>query len=564
MGLSSGILVGALLVAMATTSPPATKPSIVAISQPANLGRDDFVEWGTSAVNVTDPAYLLRSNKGKVVTVTGWSSYAIGESGARFVYPKGVAVPNGLRLLASNDAGPDRPPLRITFHDPVKGIGMGFIPEWWSPSTYTDVVLKVFDSAGSVLGALKSRSTYQQGTIYIGAVSATVNIREVEVTSMTVTTGRFPNGKRSASNAFNLGRLDIVSGQPSPCCQAAPGLPAPAPPAAAIAAVSQARSEAKVGTIAYALSTDKTEYGPDDPVTLKFTVTNTGKAQAKFEFATTQLYDFLVSKDTTQIMRWSSGQTFRNASQNLTLSPGGALVYTMRWPQTDANQKVISPGEYQVKALFLVKDGPVELALTFRRLAPPIPPAAVVPAAPTSPSPSGPPAPPAPLPSPPAPSGSPRPQAPPARPAPSQAAPTSSPRVFSRSAQYAEVRRGAIVYTLSSDRIEYGDKDPVDLVLKITNMGTDGTMLTFATPQQYDFVIRRGAAEIARWSSGKTLPPDALAVVLGPGQSLAFQTQWLQDDQNKQTIPPGQYAITAALLLKDNDVAVTLNFQRIR
>jgi hypothetical protein len=258
-------------------------------------------------------------------------------------------------------------------------------------------------------------------------------------------------------------------------------------------------------------------------------------------------------------------------SRIFTLSPGGTFVYTTRWPQTDSNHKIIAPGEYQIKAIFLVKDGPVELALTFRRLAPTTPAATVGPVVPTSPSPSGPPAQPAPLPAPsppsvPPPAGSPTPAAPPppAQPAPPTPAPTRPPYVFGISTQYSEVRRGDIVYTLSSDRIEYGDKDPVDLVFKILNMGNDGATFTFATPQQYDFIIRRGTTEIARWSSGNTLPPEALAVVLGPGQSLVFQTRWLQETKNKQPIPPGQYEITAIPLVKDNEVAVTLHFQRVR
>ncbi len=574
MCFSSLILVGILLAGMTTTPPSVARPSIVAISESANLGGDDFVDWSTSAVNVAGPVYRLRSNKGKSVMVTGWSTYAVGESGTRFTFPKGVIVPNGLMLLASNDAGPDHPPLRIALSDPVKGIGMRFVPEWWGNSTYTDVVLRMFDDAGTVLGTFKARSTYQRGVIYIGALSAATNIQQIEVTS--VTTGPFPNGKRSVSNGFNLGRLDIVSGQLSPCCSQPASQPTPSPapmvaPPSGIGAVSQEKAEVKIGNIIYVLSTDKAEYGPDDPVNLKFTITNSSKSPAKFGFTTTQQYDFFILKGTTQIMRWSSGQTFSKRNQTVTLAPGGALVYTTRWLQKEPTQKIISPGEYQIKAVFLVKDSPVEVSLTFRRLAPSTPSSSVPPVHPSPPSPTGPTAQPAPLPPPspppaPSPTGSPAPPAPspptpPAQPTPAPAVP---PNVFGISKQYSEVRRGDIVYTLSSDKVEYGAKDAVDLTFKITNVGKEDAKFTFATAQQYDFIIRKGANEIAKWSSGKTLSQEALDVVLGPGKSLVFLSRWLQEDMNGQTITPGQYEITAISLAKDDEVALTLSFRRVR
>jgi hypothetical protein len=325
-----------------------------------------------------------------------------------------------------------------------------------------------------------------------------------------------------------------------------------------VAAVSQRSVEVKIAGIVYALSTDRAEYGPDDPVDLKLTITNSGKSEVRFEFATTQQYDFLVVKGAAEIMRWSSGQTFSKAKQTLTLSPGAALVYTLRWLQKEPNQQMLSPGEYLLKAAFVLKDNPVEVSLVFRRLSSPS--AQPAPTPPPSPGPSPAPAPPSPSAAP-LPPSSPPTSTPPVPPTPAPATPA---LVAGLSSQYAAVTRGDLVYTLSSDKVEYGAQERVNLTFKITNVGKDDVKFTFASAEQFGFTVRRGATEIAKWSSGKTLAPESLDVVVVPGTSLVFQTLWLQDDTNKRPVAPGRYDITAILLAKDSDASVTLSFRRIR
>lgn len=176
--------------------------------------------------------------------------------------------------------------------------------------------------------------------------------------------------------------------------------------------------------------------------------------------------------------------------------------------------------------------------------------APTTPPQPPAPSPAGPPA----LPTSPPPT-------PPAQPTPTRGAP---PNVFGVSEQYSEVRKGDIVYTLSSNKVEYGADEGMDLTFRITNVGKEDATLVFPTGQLYDFVIKKGPTEIARWSGGQTLSQQSRNVVLGPGKALGFRTRWLQKDMNNQIIAPGQYEITAIFLAKDNEGSVTLSFERVR
>ncbi len=128
--------------------------------------------------------------------------------------------------------------------------------------------------------------------------------------------------------------------------------------------------------------------------------------------------------------------------------------------------------------------------------------------------------------------------------------------------QKAEVKKGDLVYTLTTDKAVYGIDDPVDLTFTITNNGKEDAKFTFTTTQQFDFTIKRGDAEIARWSLGQTFVQGNLDLLLAPGRAFVYTTRWLQKDQDSRLVPPGTYQITAMSFAKDNTVAVGLDFQK--
>jgi intracellular proteinase inhibitor BsuPI/S-layer family protein len=130
------------------------------------------------------------------------------------------------------------------------------------------------------------------------------------------------------------------------------------------------------------------------------------------------------------------------------------------------------------------------------------------------------------------------------------------------SQQKAVVTQDAVAYTLTTDRAVYGIDDPVDLTFTITNTGKDDVKFEFPTTQYYDFVIKRGDEQIARWSLGQTFIPNPQPLFLASGRSMAFNTRWLQKDQDSHVVGPGTYNIAAVFPLKDKPVTVNLEFQK--
>jgi hypothetical protein len=130
------------------------------------------------------------------------------------------------------------------------------------------------------------------------------------------------------------------------------------------------------------------------------------------------------------------------------------------------------------------------------------------------------------------------------------------------SQQKAEVTKGEVVYTLSTDKAVYAIDDPVDLTFTITNAGKEDVKFSYPTNQQYDFIIKRGDSEIARWSLGQTFVQGNLDLVLASGKQFTFNTRWLQKDQDSQFVPAGGYDIIGISAEKDNPVSVDLQFQK--
>jgi len=130
------------------------------------------------------------------------------------------------------------------------------------------------------------------------------------------------------------------------------------------------------------------------------------------------------------------------------------------------------------------------------------------------------------------------------------------------SQQQAEVTQGDVTYTLMTDKAVYGVDDPVDLTFTIANTGKNDVSFDFPTTQNYDFVIRRGDTELARWSLGQTFIQQPTSVTLAGGKSFSFTTRWLQKDQDSHPVPPGVYTLVAVFPLKDHPVLVSLDFQK--
>ncbi len=131
------------------------------------------------------------------------------------------------------------------------------------------------------------------------------------------------------------------------------------------------------------------------------------------------------------------------------------------------------------------------------------------------------------------------------------------------SQQKAEVKKGDIVYTLTTDKAVYGIDDPVDLTFTVTNAGKEDAKLEYATSQQYDFIIKQGDTIIAKYSLGRTfIRVSSFPIILAPGKSWIFPARWQQLDQDSHRVPPGTYEIVGVSTEKGNRVEVSLQFQK--
>jgi|DewCreStandDraft_2_1066082.scaffolds.fasta_scaffold00397_40 hypothetical protein len=126
----------------------------------------------------------------------------------------------------------------------------------------------------------------------------------------------------------------------------------------------------------------------------------------------------------------------------------------------------------------------------------------------------------------------------------------------------AEVRKGGIVYALAADKTIYNAGEEVSLTFTITNTTSEIVKFEFAHGQEYDFIIRQGGQEVARWSLGKAFTEVEKTLPLAPGKSFQYTTKWRQLDQNDRPVQPGRYEIIAVQTTKANPTSVSLVFQK--
>ena len=190
-----------------------------------------------------------------------------------------------------------------------------------------------------------------------------------------------PDGKFHPSQAVSradfavlISRALGLSGQGVPLPAFADAADIPPDARAAVAAVtnlgtvSPPRAEVRKGTVVYTLSTDKTLYGPAENIELRFTITNTGRENVTFPYATSQLYDFIVTDARgVEVARWSLGRAFLPLAGPVTLAAGKSFEYTTRWRQLDQNDEPVPPGRYRLIAVQTTQTDPTTLSLVLHR-----------------------------------------------------------------------------------------------------------------------------------------------------------------------------------------------------
>lgn len=106
-------------------------------------------------------------------------------------------------------------------------------------------------------------------------------------------------------------------------------------------------------------------------------------------------------------------------------------------------------------------------------------------------------------------------------------------------------RVGGLLYTIFTDRAEYGRGEEARITLIKTNATGSPITLRYRTGQRFDFVARRtvDGREVWRWSRGRSFIQAIAEVTLRPGESQIFRARWDQIDNLGRPVEPGTYTI---------------------
>ncbi len=136
------------------------------------------------------------------------------------------------------------------------------------------------------------------------------------------------------------------------------------------------------------------------------------------------------------------------------------------------------------------------------------------------------------------------------------------------SPQKAQLKKGALIYTLLVDKGVYAPTEQVILKFTIENTSDKVVYFEYVRAQFFDFIIRNldTHEEVARWSIGKSFGPMPDPLPLAAGQKFEFPhskgTIWQQLNQNDRPVPPGRYEITAIQPTKTNPTSVSIIFNK--
>jgi S1-C subfamily serine protease len=88
-----------------------------------------------------------------------------------------------------------------------------------------------------------------------------------------------------------------------------------------------------------------------------------------FDYATTQLYDFVIRdiERNEEIGRWSLGRRFAAVDRPSPLAANKMLGDTTRWRQLDQNGRPVRPGRYEIIAIHTTRENPTILTVIFQR-----------------------------------------------------------------------------------------------------------------------------------------------------------------------------------------------------
>jgi hypothetical protein len=92
----------------------------------------------------------------------------------------------------------------------------------------------------------------------------------------------------------------------------------------------------------------------------------------------------------------------------------------------------------------------------------------------------------------------------------------------------------------------YGPGQPVEVALHVRNAGSAPVSIIFSSGQHFDLVVRRPRGdEVWRWSHDKAFIQVFETATLRPGDVLAYQVTWDQQDYQGRRVDSGSYQAIA-------------------
>lgn len=105
---------------------------------------------------------------------------------------------------------------------------------------------------------------------------------------------------------------------------------------------------------------------------------------------------------------------------------------------------------------------------------------------------------------------------------------------------------GPLRLSASLSHAMYGPGQPVEVALHVRNAGPAPVSITFSSGQHFDLVVRRPRGdEVWRWSHDKAFIQVFETATLKPGDVLAYQVTWDQQDYQGRRVDSGSYQAIA-------------------
>ena len=104
------------------------------------------------------------------------------------------------------------------------------------------------------------------------------------------------------------------------------------------------------------------------PVDLKLEIKNISEEVVKLNFATNQLFDFVIYKKGVGVWRWSYDKNFDKTAIKLTIYPEEVWTFQAEWDAKDNQKRWVLGGRYYIEGVLNtippLKSEKVEIGLT--------------------------------------------------------------------------------------------------------------------------------------------------------------------------------------------------------